>query len=137
MGIVSYGVANLPPTNSEGLESKVIPYVWNSGFGYEIRQDNIIFGVFSVLTKISSSFPVRIRLYQDLDQQALDINRPPWVLANAQTKPLADVLVGQGVENTIVLNPVSLIVDVTQVPITIEKLLPNGATINLLIYVVG
>lgn len=140
MGIVSYGVvASSPsvPTNSQGLESKIIPVNWSSNFGYEAKQDSVTFPLFSAVTRIVSTFPVRVRLYQYFAQQSLDINRPPWVLADTQTKPLVDVLVGQGAENGKILNPTSLIVSVIQVPVTIEKLLPDETTIDLLIYLVG
>lgn len=137
MGIVSYGVvASSPPTSSEGLKSKTIPYAWNSpNFGYEIKQDSINFPLFSALTKIVSNFPIRLRLYQSLEQQSADIDRPPWI--SAQVQPLVEVLIGQGMENSINLNPIPLIVDVGQTPITIEKLLPDEIAINLLIYLVG
>ena len=124
------------PSGNISFQLQPTIYTWNSGYGYEIKQDIISLPLLAVLVKISSDFPVRFRLYQTVAAQQADLSRPPYASNQNKGIFLDALLGGASTSNQLILSPVCLIAGVTQYPITLEKLLPDATTINLLIELV-
>ncbi|GET41363.1 hypothetical protein [Microseira wollei] len=79
MPIVNFGFTNSPPpiTGSK-LQLAVNNYAWNSSFGSATIPHNFQCTA-AIITKISCNIPRRWRLYQNIEAQQLDLNRPAYV----------------------------------------------------------
>lgn len=115
-------------------------YTWNANSGYEHKTDEIQFPLFTALSKISSNFPVRIRIYQSTEKALEDLGRPPHINPEFSMQRglfLDAVLSGNQTENQLYLSPIALIINSQKSPVILEKLFPNAATINLRFDFVG
>ncbi|MFB2980866.1 hypothetical protein [Microseira sp. BLCC-F43] len=134
MPIISFGLTHQPPAiGAFEIQSK--SYSYNSNFGYDAKRDPIEFPLLAAIFRISSNVPVRIRLYQSLSVQQVDLTRPPNI-APIRGVEFDGILGGQTNSKQLELSPLCLIKGLL-VPITIEKLLPTAGIINLSFELVG
>jgi hypothetical protein len=114
------------------FQSDSLTYIWNSGTAELIKQDIVAFPLLSSVTKLSSNFPVRLRLYRSLRAQAIDLPRPLQVLPGQNSGILLEATFGgNSSADQLDLAPLCLITGLTQVPLVLEKLQPEAVKINL------
>ena len=116
-----------------GLQVNSLPYSWDANFGYEYKLDELTFSSLTVLFKISSNFPVRVRLYQSSEVRQKDLFRPPSVDEFQHQGIYLDVLL----DENLILSPVALLAGNETAFLTLEKLLPDAGTINLMFEYIG
>ncbi|GET42994.1 hypothetical protein [Microseira wollei] len=133
---------NVPPANEiQDLPEPEIQfnlrnliYTWNAEAGYNYKLDTITLPMLTILTKIASNLPVRVRLYQSKQQRQQDLYRPPYINPESLMQRgifLDAILSGNGEELELQLSPVPVRADSQQCPMVIEKMFPHAATINL------
>lgn len=119
------------------FQVETLTYTWNSAAGEFTKQDRLVFPLLSSVIKVSCNIPLRLRLYRSFSARASDLARAPnSAPARNSGLLLEGILGGSDSANQLELAPFCLISGITEVPMIIEKLIPDAVTINLSISLV-
>lgn len=136
------GEPNSPDTLEGGtrLQPGHLIYNWASEFGYSHKLDQVSFPPFTAITRISSNFDIRVRLYKTNTEAIQDLNRPPYINSNFAPNAgaiLDVVLGGNQPEKSLELLPIAIIANTQNSFLVIEKLIIDAGIINLRFDFVG
>lgn len=111
-----------------------LTYSWSSAAGELVKQDILLFPLLTSIFKLSSNAPVRLRLYRSLAARAIDLMRPPHIIAERNSGILLEgIFGGSSAATQLALAPFCLLSGMSEIPIILEKLSPDAGIINLTI----